>query len=70
MSVPAVWIEYEHGDPDYPIWTGCFLRDRGGSARGGADRSARCAGEIILQTPLQNSLTISDVPGPTGGILD
>ncbi len=20
----AVWIEYEHGDPDYPIWTGCF----------------------------------------------
>ena len=24
---------------------------------------------ITLQTPLQNSLTISDVPGPTGGIL-
>lgn len=20
----AVWIEYEHGDLDYPIWTGCF----------------------------------------------
>ncbi len=20
----AVWIEFEHGDPDYPIWTGCF----------------------------------------------
>lgn len=19
-----VWIEFEHGDPDYPIWTGCF----------------------------------------------
>jgi uncharacterized protein involved in type VI secretion and phage assembly len=25
-----VWIEFEHGDPDYPIWTGCFWggRDR------------------------------------------
>lgn len=19
-----VWIEFEHGTPDYPIWTGCF----------------------------------------------
>lgn len=19
-----VWIEFEGGDPDYPIWTGCF----------------------------------------------
>src|ERR1700754_3496879 len=19
-----VWIEFEHGDPEYPIWTGCF----------------------------------------------
>ena len=19
-----VWIEFEHGDPDYPIWCGCF----------------------------------------------
>jgi hypothetical protein len=20
----AVWIEFEQGDPDHPIWTGCF----------------------------------------------
>lgn len=20
----AVWIEFEQGNPDYPIWTGCF----------------------------------------------
>ena len=20
----SVWIEFEHGDPDYPIWCGCF----------------------------------------------
>ena len=25
-----VWVEFEHGNPDYPIWTGCFWggRDR------------------------------------------
>ena len=25
-----VWVEFEHGDPDYPIWSGCFWgrRDR------------------------------------------
>jgi uncharacterized protein involved in type VI secretion and phage assembly len=22
-----VWIEFEKGDPDYPIWSGCFLRE-------------------------------------------
>lgn len=22
-----VWIEFENGDTDYPIWTGCFLRE-------------------------------------------
>lgn len=22
-----VWVEYEGGDPDYPIWTGCFWGD-------------------------------------------
>jgi hypothetical protein len=20
----AVWIEFEQGNPDYPVWTGCF----------------------------------------------
>ena len=28
IAVPAegalVWIEFEHGDPDYPVWSGCF----------------------------------------------
>lgn len=29
FAVPAqgagVWIEFEHGDPDYPIWSGCWF---------------------------------------------
>jgi uncharacterized protein involved in type VI secretion and phage assembly len=24
----SVWVEFEHGDPDYPIWTGCFWGER------------------------------------------
>ena len=20
----SVWVEFEHGNPDYPIWSGCF----------------------------------------------
>lgn len=23
----AVWVEFEGGDPDYPIWSGCFWRE-------------------------------------------
>ena len=24
-SGAGVWIEFEHGDPDYPIWSGCLV---------------------------------------------
>jgi uncharacterized protein involved in type VI secretion and phage assembly len=31
-SVPpvnaSVWIEFENGDPDYPIWSGCFWEEQ------------------------------------------
>ena len=36
----SVWIEFEHGDPDYPIWTGCFWADAGPAA-GPAGRARR-----------------------------
>ena len=64
----GVWVEFEQGNPDYPIWVGCFP----GSA---ADVPALAlAGNpvspsIVLQTSLQNTLMISDMAGPTGGIL-
>lgn len=73
FSVPlvgaGVWVEFEQGDPDYPIWTGCFFGSAAEvppMARGIA--TATVPG-ITLQTPLQNGITISDAPGPTGGIL-
>jgi uncharacterized protein involved in type VI secretion and phage assembly len=64
----AVWIEFEQGNPDYPIWTGGFW---GSAAEVPALALAAppALPPIVLQTVGQNTLMISDVPGPTGGIL-
>jgi hypothetical protein len=64
----GVWIEFEQGDSDYPIWTGCFY---GSSAEVPSMAKTVPPGVpgITFQTPLQNGVTISDVPGPTGGIV-
>jgi len=64
-----VWIEFEGGDPDYPIWTGCFW---GLAAEVPVDAllgSTPVSPNIVLQTTLQNRLVITDLPGPLGGIV-
>jgi uncharacterized protein involved in type VI secretion and phage assembly len=64
----AVWVEFEQGDPDYPIWVGGFW----GSAAE-VPALARTVPPVIpsvtVQTPLGNGLIVSDLPGPTGGIM-
>jgi len=64
----GVWVEFEQGDPNFPIWVGCFW---GSAAEIPALAMATPPGlpAITFQTPLQNGLTISDLPGPTGGIM-
>jgi len=64
----GVWVEFEQGNPDYPIWVGCFW---GSAAEIPALALATppATPAITFQTPLQNGLTISDLPGPTGGIM-
>lgn len=64
----GVWVEFEKGDPDYPIWSGCFW----GSAAEPpvlALAGLPVSPSIVLQTAGQNTIMISDVPGPAGGIL-
>jgi uncharacterized protein involved in type VI secretion and phage assembly len=63
----AVWIEYEQGDPDYPIWTGGFWSE--GEVPELALAGDPASPSIVLQTGQQNSITLSDVPGPSGGIM-
>lgn len=64
----AVWVEFEGGDPDYPIWTGCFW---GSAAEVPALALAGLpvSPNIVLQTTGQNTVVVSDLPGPTGGIM-
>ena len=64
----GVWVEFEQGDPDYPIWSGCFW---GTAAEVPALALAGnpVSPSIVLQTGLQNMLMVSDLPGPTGGIM-
>lgn len=68
MIGSGVWIEFEQGDIDYPIWTGIYW---GSAAEVPALSHLLVPGVpgIALQTVLQNGIIISDVPGPTGGIM-
>ena len=63
-----VWVEFEQGDPDYPIWVGGFW---GIVAEVPALALAGVPGNpnIVIQSTLQNTIMISDLPGPTGGIM-
>ena len=62
----GVWIEFEQGNPDYPIWAGCWW--------GGREEVPAVAlaapppfQNVLLQTTGQHSLLLTDAPG--GGIV-
>ncbi len=64
----GVWIEFEQGNPNNPIWVGCQMAasaDVPSKAKSGLPISP----SIVLQTAGQNMIVISDLPGPAGGIL-
>jgi len=55
-----VWIEFENGDPDYPIWTGCFWEE------GDLPADPALAEKKVFKTDV-GTITLDDTPG-TGGI--
>lgn len=55
-----VWIEFEGGDPDYPIWSGCFW------GVGEVPAMPAIAEMKVLKTDM-GTITINDLPG-AGGI--
>jgi hypothetical protein len=79
----GVWIEFEQGDPDYPIWVGGFWGAFAEVPTAALAPPPILPGQnIVIQTTLQHSLVISDatpipVPAPipapappgTGGIV-
>jgi uncharacterized protein involved in type VI secretion and phage assembly len=70
FAVPStgagVWIEFEHGDPDYPIWSGCWwgaLSELPGDLLAPPPPSAK----VMIITEGGHSVLIDDTPG-IGGI--
>src|SRR5262245_43260442 len=60
----GVWIEFEHGDPDYPIWSGCWI---GSSAEAPPDLLTPPYKKVVLKTEAGHSIIVDDTPG-VGGI--
>lgn len=66
----GVWVEFEQGEPDYPIWVGCFWGIAAEvPALALAPPPPPPGQNIVIQTTGQNTLLLSDVPGPTGGVM-
>ncbi len=64
----GVWVQFEGGDPDRPVWTGGWwgtVADVPSLAMAGAPANPN----IVLQSSLNNAVVISDVAGPTGGVM-
>lgn len=55
----AVWVEFEGGDLDYPIWTGCFWRE------GERPLEAELPTMRMIQTD-SCKLVLNDLPGEGG----
>jgi uncharacterized protein involved in type VI secretion and phage assembly len=64
----GVWVEFEQGDPDFPIWTGGFwgtASELPSLALAGVPGNPN----IVIQSLGKNAIVVSDVPGPSGGIM-
>lgn len=60
----GVWIEFEHGDPDYPIWSGCWW---GSVAEMPPLLLAPPYKKMMIKTGGGNTIILDDTPG-IGGI--
>jgi hypothetical protein len=59
----AVWIEFEQGDPEYPIWVGGFWGAFAEVPPAALTPPPIPPGQtIVIQTTLQNAIVISDAP--------
>ena len=66
----GVWVEFEQGDINYPVWVGCRW---GGPTDIPTDANAGlpASPSIVMQTLAQHAFVISDMPPTpvTGGIM-
>ncbi|MFD3558201.1 phage baseplate assembly protein V [Streptomyces sp. NPDC058686] len=62
----GVWLQFLDGDPNRAVWTG-FWRGGAGDVPPAAKSTPPGVPQIVLATPSQNALVISDQSGPAGG---
>lgn len=64
----GVWLQFEAGDPDRPVWSGGWW---GQAAEVPVLALAGVPADpnFVIQSTLQNAIVVSDLPGPTGGIM-
>jgi hypothetical protein len=63
----GVWVEFQQGDTDYAIWTGCW-RGAATDAPLLAKSGVPATPPIVLGTTAQNNIVVSDGPiGPLAG---
>ena len=56
-----VWVEFEAGNTELPIWSGCFWEDKE------LPPDMGMAEKKVFKTDTA-TLTLSDLPGPAGGV--
>jgi len=64
----GVFMQFEGGDPDRPVWVGGWWGDVA-EVPALALAGVPADPNIVIQTTLQNAVVVSDLPGPTGGIM-
>ncbi|GHD05184.1 baseplate assembly protein [Streptomyces violarus] len=67
----GVWVEFEQGDPSFPVWTGCWYgaaEELPPDAR--RELQANSPSKlVVVQTPQAHKLVMNDTPGAEQGIL-
>jgi uncharacterized protein involved in type VI secretion and phage assembly len=61
----GVWVEFEQGDPSFPIWTGCWYGS-GAEVPPVALDGPPGSHNVVIQTRGERALILSDVPGGYG----
>ena len=55
----SVWVEFEHGDPEYPIWSGCFWAS-------GELPALPASPDVKVLKTTAGTITINDTSGSAG----
>jgi len=71
FALPAVgagvWVEFENGDPDFPVWVGGFWGGQNELPAPAA--SGFKPTSMIMQTQAENQFIMSDADGDDGGLI-